>query len=81
MCRDLPYALPEGSFVNTLAIALPPLLFSYLTSRKRIDQVTGGLPTSKGRGVSGYQAAIYLLIEFWREDALDNGLYQFHWVN
>ena len=33
------------------------------------------------RGVSEYQAAIYLLLEFWREDALDNGLDEFHWVN
>jgi hypothetical protein len=33
------------------------------------------------RGVSEYQAAIYLLLEFWRDDAMDNGLDQFHWVN
>jgi hypothetical protein len=33
------------------------------------------------RGVSEYQAAIYLLIEFWREDAMDNGVDEFHWIN
>jgi len=31
--------------------------------------------------VSDYQAAIYLLLEFWREDAMDNGVDEFHWIN
>ena len=33
------------------------------------------------RGVSENEAAIYLLLEFWREDSLDNDLDEFHWVN
>ena len=33
------------------------------------------------QGVSEYQAATYLLLELWREEVLDNGLDQFHWVN
>lgn len=28
-----------------------------------------------------WPSAIYLLLEFWREDALDNDLDEFHWVN
>jgi hypothetical protein len=27
------------------------------------------------------QAAIFLLLEFWREDALDTGFDWFHWAN
>lgn len=33
------------------------------------------------RGVDQKQAAIYLLLEFWKFDAKENEVDQFHWIN
>ena len=33
------------------------------------------------KGVSERQAAVYLLVEFWKEEAEENGVDQFHWIN
>ena len=33
------------------------------------------------RGVSEHQAAVYLLLEFWRDETTENSLDKFHWIN
>lgn len=33
------------------------------------------------RGVPQQQAAVYLLMEFWKEEVTENGLDEFHWIN
>ena len=33
------------------------------------------------RGVSNKQAAVHLLTDFWKFDAKENGVDQFHWIN
>ena len=42
------------------------------------DMAIGCVPR---RGVSGHQAAVYLLLEFWRGEATENSLDRFHWIN
>ena len=42
------------------------------------DMAIGCVPR---RGVSEHQAAVYLLLEFWRDEATDNSLDKFHWIN
>ena len=37
--------------------------------------------TVNRRGVNQKQAAIYLLLEFWKYDAVENNTSEFHWVN
>ena len=32
-------------------------------------------------GVTEHQAAVHLLMEFWKEEATENGVDQFHWIN
>ena len=33
------------------------------------------------RGVSEHQAAIWLLLEFWKDEVVENQLDEFHWIN
>ena len=33
------------------------------------------------KGVSEQQAAVYLLAEFWKEEAEESDVDQFHWIN
>jgi hypothetical protein len=33
------------------------------------------------KGVSEHQAAVHLLIEFWKEEAEESDVDQFHWIN
>ena len=42
------------------------------------DMAIGCVPR---RGVSEHQAAVYLLMEFWRDEASENSLDKFHWIN
>lgn len=42
------------------------------------DMAIGCVPR---REVSGHQAAVYLLLEFWRDEATENSLDRFHWIN
>jgi hypothetical protein len=42
------------------------------------DMAIGCVPR---RGVSEYQAAVFLLLEFWRGETAENTLDKFHWIN
>lgn len=33
------------------------------------------------KGVTAHQAAVHLLLEFWKEEAIDSDLDEFHWIN
>ena len=42
------------------------------------DMAIGCVPR---RGVSEHQAAVYLLLEFWKDEITENSLDEFHWIN
>jgi hypothetical protein len=42
------------------------------------DMAIGCVPR---RGVSEHQAAVYLLLEFWKDEITGNSLDEFHWIN
>ena len=37
--------------------------------------------TTDLKGVSMEQAAVHLLLEFWKDDVVQNDLDEFHWIN
>ena len=37
--------------------------------------------TTDLKGVSMEQAAVHLLLEFWKDDAKENDVDEFHWIN